>query len=107
MKVVVAKDHYSESFRDRYFQIDSSASAVSAESADSVDSVAAGDTDTTVHSPSHQRTSADVLSDTDTAGLQSLQTLLTAATHTAQTTSAQSPQPHTQNANSNNHNATS
>ena len=105
MKVVVAKDHYSESFRDRYFQIDPSASAISAESADSV---AAGDTDTTVHSPSHQRTSAHVLSDTDTAGVQSLQTLLTAATHTAQTvtTGAQSPQPHTQNANSNNHNAT-
>ena len=106
MKVVVAKDHYCESFRDRYFQIDSSTSAVSAESADSV---AAGDTDTTVHSPSHQRTSADVLSDTDTAGVQSLQTLLTAATHTAQTvtTGAQSPQPHTQNANCNNDNATS
>ena len=105
MKVVVAKDHYSESFRDRYFQIDLSASAISAESADSV---AAGDTDTTVHSPSHQRTSAHVLSATDT-GVQSLQTLLTAATHTAQTvtTGAQSPQPHTQNANSNNHNATS
>ena len=101
MKVVVTKDHYSESFRDRYFQIDSSASAISAESADLL---ADGDTDTTVHSPSHQCTAGDVVSDTDTAGVQSSQTLLTAATHTAQAVTAgvQSPQPHTQNANSNN-----